>query len=82
MYIIQSINFDTNKLSFLDAASWLMDNNFKITRMDEIDGFYKFRQKSSKSLKLKGYTLYKIKKLGNGIEFIIAYKQNIEYNTI
>ena len=50
--------------------------------MNEINGFYKFRQKSSKTLKLKGYTLYKIKKLGNGIEFVIAYKQNIEYNTI
>ena len=82
MYIIQSVIFDINKWSIIDSVNWLLNNDFKVKKIDETDNYYRYRQKSPTILKRQGYTQYKTKKLGHGIELIIAYKAEFKHNTI
>lgn len=75
--IVQSVIFDSKKWSIIDSAKWLLDNNYKVKKIDQPDNFIRFRQISPETLKKKGYTSYRNKKLGkSGIELIIAYKDN------
>ena len=77
MSIIQSILFDSKMWSVRDAVQWLQENEFKASKIDETMNFYRFRQVSSTSLKNKGYTEYRVKKLTNGIDFVLAFKPTI-----
>ena len=82
MYIIQSVHFDINNWSIIDSVNWILNNDFKVKKIEESDNYYRYKQKSLKALKKRGYTEYKVKKLGHGIELIIAYKKDIKYKTI
>ena len=77
MSVVQSILFDSKMWSVRDAVQWLQENGFKATKIDETVNFYRFRQFSPKSLKDKGYTEYRVKKLKNGIDFVLAFKPTI-----
>ena len=77
MSIVQSVLFDSKMWDVREAVRWLQENGFKASKIDETTNFYRFRQVSPTSLKKKGYTEYRIKKLSNGIEFVLAYKATI-----
>ena len=77
MSIIQIILFDSKMWSVRDAVQWLQENEFKASKIDETVNFYRFRQVSPTSLKNKGYTEYRVKKLKNGIDFVLAFKPTI-----
>jgi hypothetical protein len=80
--IVQSVIFDSKKWSILDSAKWLLDNEYKVKKIDQPDNFIRFRQISPVTLKKKGYITYRNKKLGkSGIEFIIAYKDRSRFAT-
>jgi hypothetical protein len=79
MSIVQSVIFDSNKWSILDAANWLLNNGYQVIKIDQPKNFIRFRQVNPKDLKKHGYTEYHNKKLGrSGIELVIAYKPNFE----
>jgi len=74
LYAIQSVIFNKNKWSPLNASNWLLNNNFKVVKIDETNNFLRFRQLSPMVLRQKGYTHYYNKKIGDGsIELVIAY---------
>ena len=77
MSIVQSILFDSKMWGVRDAVQWLQENEFKASKIDETVNFYRFRQVSPTSLKNKGYTEYRVKKLKNGIDFVLAFKPTI-----
>jgi hypothetical protein len=77
MSVVQSILFDSKMWSVRDAVQWLQENEFKASKIDETVNFYRFRQVSPTSLKNKGYTEYRVKKLKNGIDFVLAFKPTI-----
>ena len=77
MSIVQSILFDSKIWDVREAVRWLQENEFKASKIDETIKFYRFRQVSPKSLKDKGYTEYRVKKLKNGIDFVLAFKPTI-----
>ena len=68
MYIIQSVHFDINNWSIIDSVNWILNNDFKVKKIEESDNYYRYKQKSLTQLKKRGYTQYKVKKLGRGIE--------------
>lgn len=81
--IVQSVIFDSKKWSVLDSAKWLLDNEYKVKKIDQPDNFIRFRQISPVTLKNKGYTTYRNKKLGKSrIELVIAYKDSSRFATL
>ena len=82
MYIVQSVLFDNSIWSVVDSANWLLNHDYKVLKIDETNNFIRYRQISPVILKRRGYTQFKNKKLGNGIELIIAYKTNKHFDTI
>ena len=80
--IIQSVIFDKSIWSIIDSANWLLNNDYKVKKIDETKHFYRYRQISPITLKKKGYTEYHNKKIGHGIELVIAYKKEHKYDTI
>ena len=83
MYIVQSVLFDNSIWSVLDSANWLLNHDYKVLKIDESNNFIRYRQESPSVLQRQGYTQFHNKKLGNGIELIIAYKPNKNnFNTI
>jgi len=66
------------KWSVLDAANYVLNNDYQVIKIDQPYQIIRFRQISPAILKKKGYTNYRTKKLGNsGIELVIAYKTTI-----
>lgn len=81
MYKIQSILFNKkNDLTF--CVYWLKYNNFKIEKVDETEHYYRFRQISPDTLRKQGYKKFITKLIDedNDIKYIIAYKNENEYN--
>ena len=74
MSVVQSILFDSKMWDVREAVRWLQENEFKASKIDETVNFYRFRQVSPTSLKNKGYTEYRVKKLKNGNDFVLAFK--------
>ena len=76
--IVQSVIFDSKKWSIIDAANWLLNNDYQVIKIDQPDQFIRFRQVNPKDLKKHGYTNYRTKKLGkSGIELILAFRTTI-----
>jgi hypothetical protein len=74
-YKIGSIYIPKAKYTFENAKSFLKHHGYKINKIDDSEGYYKFQQLSSKTLRKNGYTDYKTKQLGkSGILLILAYK--------
>ena len=80
--IIQSVIFNLHKWTIIKAAQWIQEHEFKIKKIDITKNYLRFRQISPERLKKEGYIHYITKKIDNGIELIIAVKNNppINYN--
>ena len=80
-YIVASVVFPKD-YSIPKARNWLKENGYKCPKVDLEKNTIRFRQESPASIKKKGFTEYKTKELGDGIELILVYKNNISSNTI
>ena len=72
MSTVQSILFDRHSWTPALSSRWLIDHGFKATKIDITENKYRFRQKPP----IKGYN-YRIKRLPNGIEFIIMFRKKM-----
>ena len=79
--IIQSILFNNKMWDVIDAANWCLNHGHKVIKIDDGPGVYRFRQVSPLNLKRKGYTQYKTIRINYGIEFVMAYKPNVKYDS-
>ena len=80
--IIQSIIFDSNKWSIINSANWVLNNGHKVKKIDQPDQYIRYRQISPTTLRNKGYTVYRNKNIGHGIELIIAYKPRLGMSSL
>jgi len=65
---IQSVLFKTKDWSVNEAKKWLIDNEFNTNRVHTTEKYHRFRQ-----VKPDADVRYRIKKIGNGIAFIVGY---------
>lgn len=73
--IVQSVVFDKSKYSPKEARIWLKSHQYKVTKIDETDTQFRFRQMAPTTAKRLGYTDYATKPLGkSGISLILVYK--------
>jgi hypothetical protein len=75
-YAIQSIIFKKSIWQFPNAVKWLQNMDAMINKVDETENYYRFKQVSPKILYKEGYTVIRNKKIANGIQLVLAYKQN------
>ena len=74
-YKIVSIYIPNKHYTLQNAKSFLKTHKYKINKIDDSEGYYKFQQLTSKTLRKYGYNDYKTKQLGKtGILLILAYK--------
>ena len=74
-YKIVSIYIPKKHYTLQNAKSFLKTHKYKINKIDDSEGYYKFQQLTSKTLRKYGYNDYKTKQLGkSGILLILAYK--------
>ena len=74
-YKIVSIYIPKKHYTLENAKSFLKTHKYKINKIDDSEGYYKFQQLTSKTLRKYGYNDYKTKQLGkSGILLILAYK--------
>ncbi len=82
-YVVQSIIFEKDKYSITEAKKWLRTNSYMAPKVDESDGFYRFRQIEPSVVDNEGYTEYRTIPIGDGsIKLIIAYKKKISTKNI
>ena len=74
-YKIQSVIFNNKIWSIIDAANYLLNNDFDVIEIDESDNYIIFKQIDASVLKQLGYTVYKKVRLAkSGIEMIQVFK--------
>ena len=74
-YKVQSVIFDSTKWTIIDAANYLLNNDFEVIEIDESDNYIIFKQIDASVLKELGYTVYKKVRLAkSGIEMIQVFK--------
>ena len=85
-YKVQSVIFDATKWTIIDAANYLLNNDFEVIEIDESDNYIGFgaiyaqraiifKQIDASVLKQLGYTVYKKVRLAkSGIEMIQVFK--------
>jgi hypothetical protein len=74
MYKIQSVLFDKDKYTLKEAVRFLINHNYRHSKVDETENFYRFRQIDPYMLAGEGYKTVVTKNIGDGIKFIIYYK--------
>ena len=74
-YRIQSVLMPKRLYDAKSAKEWVIANGFKVKKVDETENFYRFRQLSPQYIERLGYTVYRTKKLKDGVELVIAYKE-------
>ena len=58
-YKIQSVIFNNKIWTIIDAANYLLNNDFDVIEIDESDNYIIFKQLDESVLKQLGYTVYK-----------------------
>ena len=82
-YKIQSVIFNNKIWSIIDAANYLLNNDFEVIEIDESDNYIIFKQIDESVLKQLGYTVYKKVRLNKtGIEIIQVFKPRLETNSL
>jgi hypothetical protein len=74
-HLVQSILFDKKKWKTNEAVEWLQDNNYISHKVDITSHYLRFRQLDPKDYP-KPHWHYTTHRLGNGIDFIILYRQS------
>ena len=80
-YKIQSVIFNNKIWTIIDAANYLLNNDFDVIEIDESDNYIIFKQIDESVLKQLGYTVYKKVRVNKtGIEIIQVFKPRLEMN--
>lgn len=75
MYKIQSILLNKDYYTLKEATKFIIDNKFKVKKVDETENWYRFRQVAPNTMKKNGYTKLRTKViLPDVLQFIIGYK--------
>ena len=75
MYKIQSVLLNKDYYTLKEATKFIIDNKFKVKKVDETTNWYRFRQISPKTMQKNGYTKLRTKViLPDLIQIIIGYK--------
>jgi hypothetical protein len=74
MYKIQSVIFDRNMWKFDNVIKWAILHELKVYKIGITKNEFRVRQIQPERLKKLGYTNYHNKKIGDGIQLVIAYK--------
>jgi len=82
MSIVQSVLFNKDDFTLEKALKFLVDNDYKYNKIDFTKNMMRFRQEDPKNLLKKGYNEYRIKKLKNGVELVLAFKKENNYTYI
>ena len=83
IYKVQSVIFDATKWTIIDAANYLLNNDFDVIEIDESDNYIIFKQIDVSVLKQLGYTVYKKVRLAkSGVEIIQVFKPILETNSL
>ena len=77
-YKVQSIIFDKHDWNLESIVHWIIENAFKIKKIDLTKNFFRVRQLDPNYLKKKGFTHYHNKNIGQGIELVLVYKEPIQ----
>ena len=82
-YKIQSVIFNNKIWTIIDAANYLLNNDFEVIEIDETDNYIIFKQIDESVLKQLGYTEYKKVRLNKtGIEIIQVFKPRLEMSSL
>ena len=82
-YKTQSVIFDATKWTIIDAANFLLNNDFDVIEIDESENYIIFKQIDASVLKQLGYTEYKkVRLIKTGIEIIQVFKPRLEMNSL
>ena len=82
-YKVQSVIFNNKIWTIIDAANWLLNNDFDVIEIDESDNYIIFKQLDESVLKQLGYTIYKKVRLNkSGVEIIQVFKPRLETNSL
>ena len=82
-YKIQSVIFNNKIWTIIDAANYLLNNDFDVIEIDESDNYIIFKQIDASVLKQLGYTIYKKVRLNKtGIEIIQVFKPRLEMSSL
>ena len=82
-YKIQSVIFNNKIWTIIDAANFLLNNDFDVIEIDESDNYIIFKQIDESVLKQLGYTVYKKVRLNKtGIEIIQVFKPRLEMSSL
>ena len=82
-YKIQSVIFNNKIWTIIDAANYLLNNDFEVIEIDESDNYIIFKQIDESVLKQLGYTVYKKVRLNKtGIEIIQVFKPRLEMSSL
>ena len=74
-YKVQSVIFNNKIWKIIDAANFLLNNDFEVIEIDESDNYIIFKQIDESVLKQLGYTVYKKVRLNKtGVEIIQVFK--------
>ena len=78
-YKIQSVLFSTKKWNPETATKWLIDNDFKVKKIDmKTSNFLRFRQVNPEPLEKQGFKFINKKLDDSGIELVIAYPTKLK----
>jgi hypothetical protein len=72
-YKVQSIVIPMSLMSESEAKEWVKKHH-KLSKIEISANTYRFQQLSPEKVKSSGYTHFKVKKLPNGVELVLAYK--------
>ncbi len=64
---VQSVLIPRNKFSLLSAKEWLMNNNYKLKKIDVTENFFRFRQYSPSRAKT-----FRMKTLPNDVKLVLS----------
>jgi len=82
-YVTQSVIFDKDKYSLVEARRWLIRNGHFVTPVDSKGEFYRFRQLRPEVVEKMGFTEYRTKELGDGsVKLVLVYKNKISKKNI
>jgi hypothetical protein len=73
MYRLQSIIFNRRQWTMDDTIKWILEHKFRVYKIGITKNEFRIRQISPERLKKLGYTNYHNKKIGNGIQLVLAY---------
>jgi hypothetical protein len=72
-YKVQSIIIPMSIMSETEAKKWIK-KHYKLNKIEVSAHTYRFQQILPDKVKNQGYRHFKIKKLPNGVELVLAYK--------